>query len=120
PPAPDLQPGRTLRPTGLPLPGRRLRAGLRERAAAAPARLLAALRRRAQAPMKKVLLGVAAVVLLLAAVLVAVGLYRKHQGRDVRGSSTEEFVTTDQQPVAPPPGGKIRWPMYRFDPRSEE
>ncbi len=67
--------------------------------------------------MKKILLAVVAVVLLLAAGLVAFGLYRKHQGHDIRGSSSEEFVTTTQpapKPVKPQP--KIRWPMYRFDP----
>ena len=48
--------------------------------------------------MKKVLLGAAGIVLLLAAGLVAFGLYRKHQGHDVRGSSTEEFVTTQAAP----------------------
>ena len=66
--------------------------------------------------MRKVLYATTAAVLLVAAGVVAVGLYRKQQGHDVRGSSTEEFVTTQQEPVAPPPGGKIRWPMYRFDP----
>jgi outer membrane protein assembly factor BamB len=66
--------------------------------------------------MKKVLLGAAGVVILVAAGLVAFGLYRKHQGEDVRGSSTEEFVTTQAAPKPPPPTAKIRWPMYRFDP----
>jgi outer membrane protein assembly factor BamB len=66
--------------------------------------------------MKKVLLAAAGVVLLLVAGLVAFGLYRKHQSHDVRGSSTEEFVTTQATPKAPPPTAKIRWPMYRFDP----
>ena len=66
--------------------------------------------------MKKVLLGAAGVVLLIAAGLVAFGLYRNHQGQDVRGSSTEEFVTTQAAPKPPPPTAKIRWPMYRFDP----
>jgi outer membrane protein assembly factor BamB len=66
--------------------------------------------------MKKVLLVTAAVVLLVVAGLVAFGLYRKEQSKDVRGSSTEEFVTTQEQPVTPPPGGKVRWPMYHFDP----
>jgi outer membrane protein assembly factor BamB len=66
--------------------------------------------------MKKILLATAAAVLLVAAGLIAFALYRKHQGHDVRGSSTEEFVTSRQQPVAPPPTAKIRWPMYRFDP----
>ena len=65
--------------------------------------------------MKKMLLGAAGIVLLVAAGLVAFGLYRKHQGHDVRGSSTEEFVTTQAAPKPPPPTAKIRWPMYRFD-----
>jgi outer membrane protein assembly factor BamB len=67
--------------------------------------------------MKKVLLAVAAVVLLIVGGVVGYGVYRERQGKDVRGSSTEEFVTT-QETVPKPvnPGGKIRWPMYRFDP----
>jgi outer membrane protein assembly factor BamB len=67
--------------------------------------------------MKKALLVAAGVVVLVVGGLVGFGLYRKHQGHDVRGSSTEEFVTT--QPAEPKTrnvGGKIRWPMYRFDP----
>jgi outer membrane protein assembly factor BamB len=66
--------------------------------------------------MKKVLIVVAAAVLLIAAGLVAFVLLRKHQSEDVRGSPTQEFVTTTQ-PTLPPakPQPKIRWPMYRFD-----
>jgi outer membrane protein assembly factor BamB len=66
--------------------------------------------------MKKILLAAGAVVVLLAAGLLAFGLYRKHQGRNIRGSSTEEFVTTQAAPKQPAPTAKIRWPMYRFDP----
>ena len=66
--------------------------------------------------MKKILLAAGAVVVLLAAGLAAFGLYRKHQGRNIRGSSTEEFVTTQAAPKPPAPTAKIRWPMYRFDP----
>jgi len=65
--------------------------------------------------MKRVLIGVGVALLVSVGALVGVGLYREHQGRDVRGSSTEEFSTTQQQPVARPPTAKIRWPMYRFD-----
>ena len=62
------------------------------------------------------LLGAAGVVLLIVAGLVAFGLYRKHQGHDVRGSSTEEFVDhAGRAEAARPPTAKIRWPMYRFD-----
>jgi outer membrane protein assembly factor BamB len=64
---------------------------------------------------KKLLLVLAAVLLLAAAALVAFVLYRKHQSRNVHGSPTVEFVTTRKKRQAPPPG-KIRWPMYRFDP----
>ena len=66
--------------------------------------------------MKKVLIGVAAVVLLVAAGLAAFVLYRNHQSQDVHGSSTEEFVTTTEPTPPPKPQPKIRWPMYRFDP----
>lgn len=66
--------------------------------------------------MKKILLAAGAVVVLLAAGLLAFGLYRKHQGRNIRGSSTEEFATTQAAPKQPAPTAKIRWPMYRFDP----
>jgi outer membrane protein assembly factor BamB len=66
--------------------------------------------------MRKALIAAAGVVILVAAALVAYGLYRKHQGRNIRGSSTEEFVTTQAAPITPAPTAKIRWPMYRFDP----
>ncbi|MGZ4257139.1 MAG: outer membrane protein assembly factor BamB family protein [Gaiellaceae bacterium] len=66
--------------------------------------------------MKKVLIALAGVVVLVAAGLVAYGLYRKHQGRDVRGSSSVEFVTTQAPKPKPPPKQGIVWPMYRFDP----
>jgi outer membrane protein assembly factor BamB len=62
--------------------------------------------------MKKLLLGAVAVVLLVAAGLVAYGLYRKHEGRDIRGSSAE-FVTTQENKSKP--NLSTPWPMYRFD-----
>jgi outer membrane protein assembly factor BamB len=65
--------------------------------------------------MKKILIAVGAVVILVAAALLAFVLVRRHQGRDIKGSSTE-FSTTQAAPKAPPPTAKIRWPMYRFDP----
>jgi outer membrane protein assembly factor BamB len=66
--------------------------------------------------MKKALIALAAVAVLAAAVLGGFVLYREHQSRDVRGSPTEEFVTT-QQPTPPPRPAtvKIPWPMYGFD-----
>jgi len=38
----------------------------------------------------------------------------RHEGRNIVGSSTIEFVTTTQAPKPPPPG--IEWPMYGHDP----
>jgi outer membrane protein assembly factor BamB len=65
--------------------------------------------------MKKILLVGGAALVLAAAGLVSYGLYRKHEGRDVRGSSTVEFVTTQVAKPKPPPVNKFVWPMYRFD-----
>jgi len=65
--------------------------------------------------MKRALLAVAAVVILAAAGLGAYALYRKHEGRDVRGSPSVEFVTTQEKKPPPPPPGII-WPTYRYDP----
>src|SRR3954469_19576678 len=64
--------------------------------------------------MKRVLLALVAVVLLIVAGLVAYGLYRKHEGRDVRGSSSVEFVTTQTKPPPKLPP-KVLWPVYRYD-----
>lgn len=57
----------------------------------------------------------AAVVLLgLAGAGVAYYLHIKQAGRDVKGSSTVEFVTTEAAPP-PPPGPGIVWPTYGHD-----
>ena len=63
--------------------------------------------------MKKVLLGLVAVVLLIGAGLVAYGVYRKHEGRNIRGNPTVEFVTTQENKSKP--NISTPWPMYRFD-----
>jgi len=49
-------------------------------------------------------------------------LYVRERGADVRGSSTQEFVPTETQPLSPAPApGKTTpatdWPMFAFDPR---
>ena len=46
--------------------------------------------------MRRVLLVSAGIVVLVAGGLVAFGLYKRHQGRNIRGYSTQEFVTTDR------------------------
>ena len=69
--------------------------------------------------MKKILLVAGAALLLVVAGLVAFALYRKHQGRDVRGSSSVEFVTTQAPKPKPKPVNQFVWPMYRFDPARE-
>src|SRR5207302_1131917 len=40
-------------------------------------------------------------------------LYRKHQGRDIRGSSSVEFVKTEPKAAKEPVG--VTWPMYGYD-----
>ena len=63
---------------------------------------------------KRVKYTAAGVVVLLLGLGVAAYLYRKHQGRDIRGSSSVEFVRTEPKKVAEPPG--VTWPMYGYDP----
>jgi outer membrane protein assembly factor BamB len=63
---------------------------------------------------KKLLFVLAMVVLIGVAAAVAFVLYRQHQSRNVRGSSTEEFVTTEAKPRSVE-GRKVTWPMFGFD-----
>ena len=65
--------------------------------------------------MKRALL-VAAVVVVLAAVGAALAwyLHLRDASRDVNGSSTVEFVTTEAAPPPPPEPG-IAWPTYGHD-----
>ena len=66
--------------------------------------------------MKRALAVAAALVVLVAAgAAVAWYLHVKHAARDVKGSSTVEFVTTEAAPTAPPEPG-IAWPTYGHDP----
>jgi outer membrane protein assembly factor BamB len=64
--------------------------------------------------MKWVLAVVAAAVLVAAGAGVAYYLHIKHAGRDVKGSSTVEFVTTQAAPPPPPEPG-VAWPTYGHD-----
>ena len=47
-------------------------------------------------------------------------LYKREEAKDVRGSSTEEFVTTeDEEPLPPPPPkqetAEVVWPLNGYD-----
>ena len=66
--------------------------------------------------MKRLLLAFAALALVLVGLLTAFVLYRQHQGRDVRGSSSVEFVASEPI-VAPSPAeaSTIPWPLYGYD-----
>ena len=65
--------------------------------------------------MKRALIAtVVAVLLIVAGAGVAYYLHVRQQARDVKGSSTVEFVTTETAPPAPPEPG-IAWPTYGHD-----
>src|SRR6478672_1002599 len=62
---------------------------------------------------KRVKYSAAGLVVFLVALGLAGYLYRKHQGRDIRGSSSVEFVQTEPKAAKEPVG--VIWPMYGFD-----
>jgi outer membrane protein assembly factor BamB len=78
---------------------------------------------------RRLVLGAGAVVLLLAGAAAAYYFYERHQARDIRGSSTVEFVPTEPPPKLPPkPKAKsgprtpaaltrIDWPTFGYDDR---
>ena len=64
--------------------------------------------------------GAIALVLLLGGVTAGYVLYKREEAKDVRGSSTEEFVTTEaEEPPQPPPPTRdeleVVWPMNGYD-----
>jgi outer membrane protein assembly factor BamB len=63
--------------------------------------------------MRRLLLVLAVVAVLVSGVVAAIVIHRLHAERNIRGSSTEEFVTT-AAPQRPPPLG-TPWPQYGFD-----
>jgi len=62
--------------------------------------------------MRRLLIALAAAAVLVAGALAAYVVHRLHQGADVRGSTSTEFVTTAPAAAAPPP--KVPWPTYGF------
>ena len=66
--------------------------------------------------MKRLLFVLGLLALVLVGALTAFVLYRQHESRNVRGSSSVEFVTTE--PVKEPTPAELRtvpWPQYGFD-----
>jgi outer membrane protein assembly factor BamB len=64
---------------------------------------------------KRWLLAVAAIVVLaVVGAGIAYYLHVKHAGRDIKGSSTVEFVTTQAAPPPPKEPG-VAWPTYGYD-----
>jgi outer membrane protein assembly factor BamB len=53
------------------------------------------------------------ILILLVALGTAAVLYRKHQGRNIRGSSSVEFTKTEPKPVTEP--RTVEWPLYGYD-----
>ena len=68
--------------------------------------------------MRRWLAAAAALLLLLAGVLAGYVLYKRDQAKDVRGSSTVEFVTTEEPKPEPPPARAegIAWSTFKYDP----
>lgn len=62
---------------------------------------------------KRVKYSAAGLVVFLVALGGAGFLYRKHQGRDIRGSSSVEFAQTEPKAAKEPVG--VIWPMYGYD-----
>lgn len=64
--------------------------------------------------MRRALKALAALAVLLAGALTAVVIHRLQQQEDVKGSSTVEFVTTEER--AEPLPTNVAWPQYGFEP----
>lgn len=64
--------------------------------------------------------GAIALVLLVGGVVAGYVAYKREEAKDVRGSSTEEFVTTEEEEPAPAPPPKqekleVVWPLNGYD-----
>jgi outer membrane protein assembly factor BamB len=66
--------------------------------------------------MRRLLLGAAALVVLLGGAAVAYVLYKRHQSRNIHGSPSVEFVTTQTVPKRTPAEiERVPWPTYGRD-----
>jgi outer membrane protein assembly factor BamB len=63
---------------------------------------------------KRLWYAAAGIVVLLVAAGIAAYLYRKHQGRDIRGSAKVEFSKGEPKAIKEPKD--VTWPLYGFDP----
>ena len=63
--------------------------------------------------MRRPLLVLLVLAVLAAGIIGGLVVYRLHQARDIRGSSTVEYTPTAPKPA--PPQASIPWPMYGFD-----
>jgi outer membrane protein assembly factor BamB len=63
--------------------------------------------------MRRLAKALAAVAVLLAGAITAVVIHRLQAGKDVRGSSSVEYVTTEERAAPLPP--HIEWPEYGFE-----
>jgi outer membrane protein assembly factor BamB len=65
---------------------------------------------------RKLVLGGVALLVLAGGAVVGYVLYKKHQGRNIRGSASVEFVTTQTTPKRPPRAAQqVPWPTYGRD-----
>jgi len=63
---------------------------------------------------RRLIVLLAVIALVLGGVLAAFVIHRVHEGRNIRGSSTAEFVPTE--PPARPASAKVPWPQYGLTP----
>ena len=69
--------------------------------------------------MRKWVAAAAALILVAGGVVAGYVVYKRDQAKDVRGSSTEEFVTTAEPAPKPPPvvprAEGVAWPTFHYD-----
>ena len=66
--------------------------------------------------MRKLVLGGVALLVLAGGAVAGYVLYKKHQGRNIRGSASVEFVTTQTTPKrTPTEAERVPWPTYGRD-----